>query len=262
VVGDIPVKIWLMMENTVNYNNKPDIRIFDEIDKLAEQFYQLIFTTVKNKEDGLKTSIAFSGGNTPAKIFDYISATHKDDLDWNKINFFWVDERCVPPDHAESNFKMTKEHLLDKVGVNNKNIFRVFGEAQPAIEAKRYSDKIVDNLEIKYGLPAFDLIFLGMGDDGHTASIFPGNNILFDSDKVCEVAIHPVSGQSRITLTGRIINNASVIAFLVTGSSKSEKMAEIVLKGETSGYPASLVNPVHGKLIWLLDKEASVKLYI
>lgn len=250
------------MENTVNYNYRHEIKIFDEISLLAESFYQLIFEVVKSKNVGEKASIAFSGGNTPAKIFDYISATHKDDLDWNKINFFWVDERCVPPDHAESNFKMTKEHLLDKVGVNNKNIFRVFGEAQPAIEAKRYSDKIVDNLEIKSGLPSFDLIFLGMGDDGHTASIFPGNNSLFNSEKVCEVASHPVSGQTRITLTGRIINNASIISFLVTGSNKAEKMAEIVLKGETSGYPASLVNPVHGKLIWLLDKEASVKLYI
>ncbi|WP_273567251.1 6-phosphogluconolactonase [Maribacter halichondriae] len=202
--------------------------------------------------------IALSGGSTPKIVFDELASREIPKDVWKKVHLYWGDERCVPPTDDESNYKMTVEHLISKVEIPEKNIHRIKGENKPEYEAERYTDVLKKELPKTNKLPKFDLVILGMGDDGHTASIFPHEIDLWHSDKLCEVAEHPESGQKRITMTGRIINHATEVTFLVTGGSKAEKVSEIInQEGDFKNYPANLVAPASGKLLWFLDKAAA-----
>lgn len=202
--------------------------------------------------------IALSGGSTPKIVFDELASRPLSKTDWQKVHLYWGDERCVPADDSESNYKMTVEHLLSKIDIPEKNIHRVKGENDPQKEAKRYSAVIKDKLPLVEGLPQFDLVILGMGDDGHTASIFPHEIKLWNAGQLCEVAEHPESGQKRITITGKVINHAATVAFLVTGESKAEKVGEIIAeRGGYAAYPAYLVKPSSGNLVWFLDRAAA-----
>ncbi|MGB6152509.1 MAG: 6-phosphogluconolactonase [Pricia sp.] len=205
--------------------------------------------------------VALSGGSTPKIVFDELAARKLSADDWEKVHLYWGDERCVPPDNSESNYKMTVEHLISKIEIPQANVHRVKGENDPAKEAKRYAAVLKDKLPIVEGLPQFDLIILGMGDDGHTASIFPHEIDLWDADPLCEVAEHPETGQKRITITGKVINHAAIVAFLVTGESKAEKVGQI--HDQRAGYmtyPAHLVRPNSGKLFWFLDEPAAAEI--
>jgi len=202
--------------------------------------------------------VALSGGSTPKIVFDYLAANFANSIDWSKVYFYWGDERCVSPTDDESNYKMTVEHLLSKISIPKENIFRILGENDPKIEAIRYADILEKSLPNALGIPKFDLVILGMGDDGHTASVFPYEIGLWKATSNCAVATHPDSGQKRVTITGKVINNAEVVAFLVTGSNKAEKVKEIIKEtGAYQKYPASLVKPTSRKLCWFLDSEAA-----
>ena len=214
--------------------------------------------SVLNENNGT-ISIALSGGNTPKALFDFWVAQHKNDIDWNKIKFFWGDERCVPPNDEQSNYKMTKEHLFDFLPIPEKNIFRIKGEDDSELEAKRYSEILQNELDSVGGVPSFDIVMLGMGDDGHTASIFPNRIDLWESPEICLVASHPQSGQKRVSLSGKTINAAQNVAFLVTGKNKAEKVKAII-ENRTEAekvYPAAKVAPISGNLLWFLDEEAA-----
>lgn len=225
--------------------------------EVAKRFSGYLEEHIKNNSS---FHIALSGGSTPKEIFDYM-AVHARDTDWSKVHLYWGDERCVPPTDPESNYKMTVDHLLSKIDLPEKNIHRILGEYSPESEAIRYGKVLEAQLPQVNGVPQFDLVILGMGDDGHTASIFPHQIGLWHSEANCEVAIHPESGQRRITITGKIINNAKTVAFLVTGKSKAEKVKCIIDKEEGHEiYPASLVAPVSENLIWFLDAEAAAKI--
>ena len=142
---------------------------------------------------------------------------------------------------------MTRRTLLEKIDIPSSNIHRIKGEDDPEKEALRYSEEISACTAKRDGLPLFDLIMLGLGEDGHTASIFPGHKELFNSDKICEVAVHPVTLQKRITLTGRVINNAESVTFLVTGKKKAEIVEKIIKKSSSAiNFPASYIVPVYG----------------
>ena len=236
-----------------------EIIVFPTIDKLAEYAAGLLNTLIAETDNGEFLTIALSGGSTPKRIFNYISSHDTGITAWEKVRFFWVDERCVPPDDEESNYKMTRLNLLENIPILDENIFRIHGEADPEKEALRYSIVIAENVVIENRLPCFDLIILGLGEDGHTASIFPGNTDMFQSAKICEVATHPQSGQKRITITGTVINNARQIVFMVTGAGKTDIVAQI-LQDKEIGLPASFVKPANGRLTWLLDAEAAGKL--
>lgn len=202
-------------------------------------------------------TIALPGGNTPRLLFSVLGDSYSGKTDWNFVHFFWGDERCVHPDDNQSNFGMTKVTLLDKINIPGRNIHRIKGEADPVTEAERYSGEIRKFTKTMNSLPLFDLIILGLGEDGHTASIFPTNRELLDSDKLCDVAVHPVSRQKRVTLTGPVINNAENILFLVTGGSKAEIVADIIEKPGSVSYPAASIEPSHGTLKWYLDMNAA-----
>ncbi|MDP4292329.1 MAG: 6-phosphogluconolactonase [Bacteroidota bacterium] len=231
--------------------------VLPSIEKLAEFVTGLLIEKINQAQAGQSITVALSGGSTPGKIFESVSLNDTGLVDWNKIKFFWGDERCVPPDDPDSNYLMARQCLFEQLNIPGGNIFRIQGEEEPEKEAVRYSRIISENVRVEDHLPRFDLILLGLGEDGHTASIFPDNTEMFNSTRFCEVATHPKSGQQRITLTGPVINNAKDIVFIVTGSAKSRIVAEIIHDNGKAGFPASLVKPVKGKLTWLLDEEAA-----
>lgn len=223
--------------------------------EVAQQFSEFLATLARSGKD---IHIALSGGSTPKVIYEELASNYGNKLPWKKVHLYWSDERCVPPDDADSNYGMAVEHLLSKIAIPEKNIHRIKGEVNPAMEAVRYSTLLKNKLPQKYRNPCFDLVMLGLGDDGHTASIFPHEIHLWDSKNYCEVATHPESGQKRITFTGKVINNAASVAFLVTGPSKAQKVEEILKhQGDFVAYPASKVAPRSGKLYWFLDGEAA-----
>ena len=241
---------------------KPKINIYDSLEEVVEAFSKMIEDIAEKASDNKNNfSIALSGGNTALLLFDYLVDNNKENVNWKKISLYWGDERCVPPDHPESNYGAAYQHLIKYIKIPEENIHRIRGENDPVKEAIRYSQEIKENLKGQSNLPQFDLIILGMGEDGHTASIFPDQMELLHSDNICGVAIHPQSKQKRVTLTGGVINNASHISFLVTGKSKAAIAAE-VLKGNSDNkkYPAAQIKPVNGILEWYLDKEASMLL--
>ena len=202
-------------------------------------------------------SVALSGGSTPKILFQLWVEEYHDLIDWSKIHFFWGDERCVPPTHEESNYGVAKALLFDRVSVPAENIHRIKGEDDPASEAKRYAIEIDDNTDEINDLPAFDLIILGMGDDGHTASIFPHQIELLAANQLVVTANHPQSGQKRISFSGQLINNAKEVAFLVTGQKKKEKVRAILNKQSgAKAYPASHIKPRSGELHWFIDRAA------
>jgi 6-phosphogluconolactonase len=216
---------------------------------------------VTQKKPGQYFSIALSGGSTPMAIFTILAERYRDRIDWSKLAFFWGDERCVPPSDPESNYRMTNENLFSRLSYPELNFCRIQGEDDPAAEAARYSGRVDSMLPHANGLPQFDLVMLGLGEDGHTASIFPHNIGLFNSDRLFEPSTHPVSGQIRITATGKLINNAREVWFIATGAGKAEKVAQVIRKQEGwEKLPASLVRPASGKLVWLLDEAAAAGL--
>jgi len=202
-------------------------------------------------------TIALSGGSTPGLLYNTIGKNYPLNAFWRYVHLFWGDERCVPPFDVDSNYGTAKGTLLDKIDIPPENIHRVHGEADPVSEAGRYSEIIRSNTRSLYKLPVFDLIILGLGGDGHTASIFPGDDYLVRSDKVCDIAKFPSTGQVRITITVPVINNADNIIFLVTGLNKSKVVADIIDKPGNLDYPAAFIEPSHGSLRWFLDTDAA-----
>lgn len=231
------------------------VNVYKDKQEVARQF-SMYFADLVNAKDVFH--VALSGGSTPKIVFDVLADVYGDTLDWSKIHFYWGDERCVPPTDDQSNFKMTDQHLFSKIKVPKGNIHRILGEADPMGEAMRYANLLEIQLDREGGIPQFDLIILGMGDDGHTASVFPHEIQLWDAHDHCVVATHPDSGQRRVSINGRVINMAKTVAFLVTGASKAVKVDEIHNKKEGfEHYPASLVDPASGDLLWFMDEEAA-----
>ena len=225
------------------------------VETLAEDFQQFMEKKGKARE---KAYLALSGGSTPQQLYQYMADNYHDKIDWDNVHFFWVDERCVPPEDQESNFGAAKRLFFDHINIPSTNVHRMIGEADPEQEAARYAEEIRKYVPLKYDLPQFDWVWLGMGDDGHTASIFPDQLALMHHEEICATAIHPVSKQKRITLTGKAINHAHRVSFLVTGAGKAG-MVNTVLNDNVSNhrFPAYHIKPAEGLLEWYLDEAAA-----
>jgi 6-phosphogluconolactonase len=238
---------------------KPIIKIFPTPYDLAMNFAEdLVKMVNESAKDKKPFTIALSGGSTPELLFRLLAEKFAHEIPWQYVHFFWGDERCVAPDDPESNFGMTKQTLLSNIDIPTENVHRIRGEADPDSEAIRYSQEILRFTTSYKSLPSFNLLILGLGEDGHTASIFPGHLELFSSEKICEVTVHPVTGQKRITITGRVINNAERITFLATGKKKAPIVEKMFKKDPLAlNYPAGYTVPVFGQLTWMLDKEAA-----
>jgi len=234
----------------------PEIKLFDNPGLVAKAFAEELFALVSNSPGDFH--LALSGGSTPKLLFELLAREYHSKMPWDKIHFWWGDERCVPPTDDESNYKMTFNQLLGKIAIKAEQIHRIKGELDPEEACGQYIEEILDLVSLRNNLPSFDLIMLGMGDDGHTASIFPNQMNLLESDTDCAVATHPVTGQKRVSLTGPILNNAERIAFLVTGKSKAVRIAQIINRERSAvELPAYHIRPRHGQLAFYLDREAA-----
>lgn len=236
-----------------------NLHVFDTPYDTAHAVAEIILAKAKEKrKQSLPLNIAVSGGSTPKILFTILATDFSESIPWNIIRLFWVDERCVPPTHAESNFGMTYETLLKNLPIHDANIFRMEGENEPEKEAKRYQKILENELPVKGEFPQFDIILLGMGDDGHTASIFPPDLNLLTAAEWVSVGTHPVSGQKRITLTGQTIIQANEIIFLITGNSKADVLRQIIHR-ETGfeKYPAAFVHTNSEKVEFYIDKAAA-----
>jgi len=236
---------------------KEEIKIYEDPQELSKAFTEFL---LKLLDVYPHMNLALSGGTTPKVIFDYWAEHCKDTIDWSRISFFWGDERCVPPENIMNNFGMTKDHLFDKVpSIPNNNIYRIHGENEPEEEALWYSKVLSGKLMQKNDLPSFEVVMLGLGDDGHTVSIFPSQINLWDSKDICVVGEHPETGMQRVTISGRVVNNSQYVVFLATGKNKAEKVRDIIKNRKEffDKYPAAKVNPKKGYLYWFLDKEAA-----
>ncbi len=238
------------------------IHCFQSADALVEKlsFDFLDFIELENPP-GKRIHIALSGGNSPRIFFEKIAINqYKRDkpVPWNKVHFFWADERCVPPEHRDSNYGMTRKILLEKINLEDQNVHRIMGENDPEKEVVRYALEIQSQVASKDGIPVFDWIILGIGEDGHTASIFPNRFDLLNSEQICAAVQHPETGQSRVTLTGRTILQARRITFLVTGVSKSQVVRQILNnEAEASQYPAGYIFNHRKSTDWYLDDAAA-----
>ena len=217
-------------------------------------------------------TVALSGGSTPRAMFTLLAeAPFLDTVPWESIYFFWGDERTVPPDHPDSNYRMAHETLLSRVPAPAENIFRIPAELpDPERAADEYAATLVNFFTKQSpgsgtaplaGVPRFDLIFLGMGPDGHTASLFPGTTALQVMDRTVVANYVDKFKTHRITLTAPVINNARNVTFVAAGTDKAEALAE-VLEGDYQPelYPSQLIHPRQGSLLWMVDEAAAARL--
>jgi 6-phosphogluconolactonase len=206
--------------------------------------------------------VALSGGSTP-RAFHSLLATSplREQVDWGRIQFFWGDERCVLPDHPDSNYRMARETLLDVVPVSPAQVHRMRGEDDPAEAARAYEAEIRQVFGVgPAATPSFDLIYTGMGPDGHTLSLFPHTAALSVTNRLVTENVVPQLNTMRITFTTTLTNHAAYVAFVIAGADKADALAE-VLEGayNPQQYPSQLINPV-GKLLFILDPSAAAKL--
>ncbi|MDR3667240.1 MAG: 6-phosphogluconolactonase [Ignavibacteriaceae bacterium] len=244
------------MGSIVNYN------LFSNTKELSEYFAELFRKRCAELLQKKKNIfIALSGGNTPNIYLNKLAnPQYSKNIEWERIHIFFVDERMVPPMDPGSNFRTINVVLLSKIIIPEENIHRIKGEIVPQLEVQRYGNEILNNVGKKRGsLPEFDWILLGIGKDGHIASIFPNVELKYQFQNISAVSRNPETGQIRITITETIINNADYVTFIATGKDKAEVAYEI-LKGDKNKYPAGRINPANGTLEYLFDKDAAALL--
>lgn len=236
----------------------PKVNIYQTKDELVIDFAKKLSSLVD--ETFLKNNIfnlMLSGGRTPVLLYKFLGGEYNNKIQWNKIHFFWGDERCVPSDYPDSNFGEASKVFFKKTNIPLSNIHPIVGESHPYLEADRYSTLMHKHFDVINNIPTFDLVLLGLGKDGHVASLFPDQLDIFHSNRLFEVTSHPDTGQQRITATGKLINNSNLIFFIVTGKNKAEMVRKILNKDNSENLPASLIAPELGEVIWFLDKEAA-----
>ncbi|MFA5073036.1 MAG: 6-phosphogluconolactonase [Nitrospirota bacterium] len=238
---------------------QPQVRVFPDSDIMSRAAAEHILKKLKNiLSFHDRVAVALSGGSTPKKLYTLLGSADYPFSDWSKVHFFWADERCVPPDHPESNFKYINDTFLSPRNIPHENIHRIKGELGPDQAAKEYEREIRSFFKITS--PVFDLIILGAGADGHTASLFPGSTGLHERDHVCiPVRREPIE-RDRVTLTLAVLNAAEEVIFLATGMKKAAAVKIILEQGNHHAYPAGLVKPMQN-CFWFLDKEAASHLH-
>ncbi|HEV7798541.1 MAG TPA: 6-phosphogluconolactonase [Pyrinomonadaceae bacterium] len=203
-------------------------------------------------------SVALAGGRTPRRVYELLATERfKNRIEWSKAHLFFGDERCVPPIHPDSNYAMVYETLISKVAIPAKNVRRIIGEGEADANARSYENQ----LRIFFGgraWPRFDLVLLGMGEDGHTASLFPRSTALQEKSRWVVATKNESTGQQRITLTLPVFNQAANVMFLVTGKEKAQRLAEVLHpKPGAELLPAEAIKPADGTLEWLVDAAAA-----
>ncbi len=209
--------------------------------------------------------VAISGGSTPKRMFELLAdptGPYVKRMPWDHMQLYWVDERCVPPDHPESNYRMTREAMLDEVPLRADQIFRIEGELEPELAAARYESVIRRQFRLEGAeIPTFDVISLGMGDDGHTASLFPHTEGIYELGRIAIANHVPQKDTWRVTLTSPVLNQARDVFFLVQGKDKAPVLKQVLLgKRDPDTYPSQLIRPASGRLLFMLDFDAAAEL--
>ncbi len=250
------------METSVIKKSNGKIEVFPDLEALSFRAASIFVSASRHSiETKKRFAVAISGGSTPRRLYMLLgSDAYRDQVHWQQVHFFWADERCVSREDKASNFKTAFDTLLSRVALPDKNIHRIKGEATPD-KAARYYEEEIRRFFRESEKPKFDLIILGMGEDGHTASLFPGSKPLEETVRLAIPVCLGEPKKDRITLTLPVLNNADQILFLVAGSSKATALSEILGEGERKErLPAGLIRPVHGNVTWLIDQEAAGKL--
>jgi len=239
-------------------------RVFSNPADVARAAAELFTSSVVASADARGIArVAISGGTTPKAMFALLaSEPFVAHVPWDKLDLYWADERCVPPTDVESNYRMTSETLLSKVPLPADRIHRMEGELNPEVAAARYEAAIRNGFKLEGAeTPTFDLVLLGMGDDGHTASLFPHTEALNDMTHIVVANHVPQKDTWRVTLTWPVINQGREVAFLIEGDKKAQVLHE-VFQGpyQPETYPSQIIRPASGKLTLLLDTAAAAKL--
>ena len=234
----------------------PEIKVLPDPAAVAVEGAERFIVAAREAVDlGGRFSVAFSGGHTPKAMFELLAGEpYRSRVTWEKVEVFFSDERCVPPDSTESNYRMASEALLKRVPIPGDNVYRMRGDIDPQESAREYGELLKE----KFGDGGPDLIMLGMGPDGHTASLFPNTEALHETKHRCVANYVEQLKTWRITMSAPFINRARAVMFLVTGADKARRVAE-VLEGprDTERLPSQLILPVAGKFIWLMDAAAA-----
>lgn len=203
--------------------------------------------------------VALSGGSTPKKLYSLLAERYKDSIPWSDTQIFFGDERCVPPDDPESNYRMINEALLSKTDIPTSNIHRMKGEVNPHTAAAEYECELAKAFHLTGDeIPEFDLMLLGMGEEGHTASIFPGSGALFDETRLTVPNYVEKLDSYRLTLTPPVIKNAGHIVVLVTGEKKADALKHALSDAyNPKSYPIQIVRHTKGRVTWMVDPSAA-----
>ncbi len=222
----------------------------ETITALANWITSLIQKTLEVKD---KFTIALSGGETPKKLYQTLASdVYREKINWSRLHIFWGDERFVSFTDERNNAKMAYDNLLSKINIPSDQVHKIWTDVTPEESAKQYENILHKYFDEKQ--TTFDLVLLGMGDDGHTLSLFPGNKILNDNNSWVSAVSSKEKGE-RITLMPSVVNRSSTIAFLVTGESKAKNLKQ-VLESHQQAYPAQHIQPANGELYWFVDEEA------
>ena len=234
-----------------------EVRVFADIEEVSRAAAEQFVSLSRSAKASGRFALALSGGSTPGRLYSLLATPlYRDAVDWPSLHLFWADERCVPPDHPESNFKLVRDALLSKVALPEGNIHRIIGEAGPERAAREYEE----DLRAFFGpapFPVFNLILLGAGEDGHTASLFPGAPTLRERTRLAAAVVLEPPKLSRVSLTLPVLNHASQVLFLTAGRAKSAVVHEILEDGNPKQYPAGMVQPVRGRITWMIDRDAA-----
>ena len=241
---------------------KPEIRIFKSIDELSRHAAELFVEQADKaiSEHG-RFLVARNGGSTPTRMFELLATDFREKVDWSKTHIFWGDERIVPTDSPENSYAQARDLFLRHVSIPESNVHRVKTELDPAESANDYLRTLKQFAEPQLEQIHFDLVYLGMGEDGHTASLFPGSPVEESEDVIPVTAEYQGRPAQRVTLTPLVINNARLVVFMATGEKKAITLAE-VLSGRFNPehYPAQRIEPKNGRTIWLVDEDAASRL--
>lgn len=239
-----------------------ELRIYPDGEAVAKAAVELVATeSVSAIQHHGRFNWCLSGGTTPKRCYELLaSARWEQKVDWPHVHVFWGDERCVPPESQESNYRMAQDALLNKVDIPDANVHRIKGELDPVTAAEEYSELL--HRELKPG-QGFDLVFLGLGPDGHTASLFPGLKAVQEISKWVVAEYVPQMEMWRITLTPHVFNASKNIAFLVEGAEKASILAEVLNpENDPPELPARFIRPTNGELLWLVDQAAAAMLQV
>ena len=238
------------------------LRIFDDLEQLSQYAAKLfVKQAAQSIAERGQFLVALNGGSTPMRLFQLLATDYREKVDWNKVHTFWGDERCVPPDDAGSSYGQARNILLSHVSIPDSNIHRIKGELGPAEASSDYSLTLKNFASPPFDWPHFDLFYLGMGEDGHTASLFPGSPVNVSESTMPVTAHYQDRPANRVTLTPIVFNSARMVAFMATGEKKAITLAEVLSdRYNPELYPAQRIDPKDGELIWLVDKAAASKL--